>query len=265
MGAEIALALIDHECIVVQGLPVVNAALRQNNPEILREYLATIPVDVDSSIVTLHKERLARLRDFNAPETVIEIEERLLESATGESYRPEAFREATFDQLRGLLGNWCAASRSYSLDKAWSELHWFLQPGAGTGYSLLDTWLPKVGDPDQTVLSKALQGAVHYPTDDLGKPLFGEPGPYALGYNPPETCQVILDALQNVEPAAWRDHVPFRSTLYRRECPDMSNEEIARRVENDLSFAKEAFPVLLSAYTKAVDKAYGVSCSYSSL
>ena len=122
-----------------------------------------------------------------------------------------------------------------------------------------------VGDPNLTIFGKALHGEVHYPKDDLVDPVIrtlGSPEPDCSGYNPPETCAVILEALERVELAAWDDHVPFRCELYRRACADLNNEEITF-VEEEVSRARDAYAVLVAAYSKAVEKGYGMSCEYS--
>ncbi len=267
MGVTLDLRLIDHERLAVRGLQAVNDAIRHGDPEILRKYLTGLPVDVDSPIVDFHMERLSRLRDVEAPEIIIRNEEQLLRLANGEAYRPEEFQNSTLDELRQLLGTWCWVTHSYSLDKAWDELHWFLEPMAGPDDSPLQPFLRlEVGDPSQTVYGKALRGEVHYPKDDLGDPVIrtlGSHDPDCSGYNAPETCMVILEALQGVEPAAWEEHVPFRCELYRRACAGLDNEEIAGLVEDELSLARDVFDVLVAAYSKAVEKGYGVSCEYS--
>jgi hypothetical protein len=266
MGVTLDLRLIDHERVVVRGLQVVNDALRQGDPEILRTYLAGLPVDVDSSVVDFHRERLCRLREVEAPETIIRNEEQFLRLANGEACRPEEFQNSTLDELRQLLGTWCWVTHSYSLDKVWEELHWFLEPMAGPGDFSLHPLRLNVGDPNLSVFAKALQGELHYAKDDLGDPVIrtlGSREPDCSGYNAPETSAVILEALQRVEPAAWDDQVPFRCELYRRACPDLDNEEIASLVEDELLFARDAFAVLIAAYSKAVEKRCGVSCEYS--
>jgi hypothetical protein len=171
MGVTLDLRLIDHERIAVRGLRVVNAALRENNPEILREYLATLPIDVDQEIVEQQKERLSKLREFDAPEVIIENEERRLHLANGEAYKRERYQNASFEELRNLLGTWCWMAHTYSLDKAHKELHWFLEPKAGSIESPLLPDYPQVGNPKQSVFDRALQGTVSYPVDDRGTPI----------------------------------------------------------------------------------------------
>jgi hypothetical protein len=266
MGVTLDLQLIDHERIAVRGLQVVNDAIRDNDPERLRDYLRELPIDVNPSVVEYRKARLARLREFDAPEMIIRNEEKFLRLATGEAYRPEEFKNATLDELRQLLGTWCWVSHSYSLDKAWDELYWFLEPVAGSDDFPLHPIRPRVGNSNQTVFDKALHGAVHYPNDELGDPVIRTLGSRerdCSGYNPPETCKVIAAALQRVDPSAWQGHVPFRCELYRRASPEMDAEDIAGRVDDELGYARDVFPVLVAAYAKAVEKGYGVSCEYS--
>src|SRR5580700_9860512 len=137
MGVTLDLRLIDHERIAVRGLQVVNDAIRGNNPEILRNYLATLPVEVRPSLVDFHQRRLSKLRDLKAPDIIIKNEEEFLRMANGESYRPAAFATAAFDELRHLLGTWCWKTHTISLGKLYDELHWFLEPVAGPDEFLL--------------------------------------------------------------------------------------------------------------------------------
>jgi hypothetical protein len=266
MGVTLDLRLIDHERIVVRGLEAVNLAIRKNDPEILRSYLAALPIDVDPAEVEHRLNRLARLREFSAPQMIIENEERLLRFANGEAYQPDEYRNATLDELRQLLGTWCWASHSFSLDKSWNELHWFLAPLAGPDEFPLDPVRPKAGDPTQSIFDKAICGAQHYPVDALGAPIvrtLGSLEPDCSGYNPPATAAEIWTALQKVEPDSWTNLIPFRSALYLRESPDMDGDEIADGVANELDFARDAFPILLNAYARAAEKGFGVSCEYS--
>ncbi len=266
MGITLDLRLIDHERIVVRGLRAVNDVIRHNDPDRLRDYLRGLSIDVDPSVVEYHRDRLARLREVKAPEVIIQNDERFLRMATGDAYRPEEFQNSTLDELRQLLGTWCWLTHSYSLDKAWEELGWFLEPTAGPADHPLVPIRPLVGDLQQSVFHKALQGSVAYPTDALGAPVIRTLGSLerdCSGYNPPEICKVIVARLQEVDPHAWEEHVPFRCELYRRAIPGMTNDEIAEFVADERSIATETFAVLLSAYTNAVDKGFGVSCEYS--
>ena len=105
-----------------------------------------------------------------------------------------------------------------------------------------------------------------YLKDDFGEPVIrtlGSQDPDLSGYNPPDSCQVILAALQRIDPGTWEQHVPLRSTLYHRACPDLNDDDIAECVENELAYVRDAFGVLLAAYAKAVEKGWGVSCEYS--
>src|ERR1700722_12525085 len=207
MGITLDLRLIAHERIAVRGLQAVNDAIRNQNPGILREYLATLPVDVRPTLVDFHERRLAKLHELKAPEIIIQNEEGFLRMAKGESYRPAAFATATFDELRHLLGTWCWKTHSFSLGKLYDELHWFLEPVAGPDEFLLTPYpFAKVGDSNPTVFTRALLGSIHYPKDNLGQPVIhtcGSRQDDCSGYNPPESCRKIFDALSGVDPALW--------------------------------------------------------------
>ena len=265
MGVSLTLRLINHERIVSRGLEVVNDALRTENPEILRDYLSGLPIEIKPELVEFHTLRLARLREVNAPEVIIENEVRFLQRATGEAYQPEAYRSATLDELREMLGTWCWQSYTYDLGKSWDELFWFLEPLAGPADYPLYPIRPSVGNQSQSPFSRALQGSVPYPVDDRGQPIIrtlGSQEPDCSGYNPPEACSTILEALRSVDPATWMRHVSFRRELWLRTCRGWAEEEINERVETDLEMARESFPVLLAAYTEAVERGFGMSCEY---
>jgi hypothetical protein len=267
MGVTLDLRLVDHERIVVRGLQAVNDAIRHHDPDRLRDYLKTLPIDVDPSVFEYHESRLFKLREVHAPEIIIQNEERFLRMATGEVYRPDAFKNSSFDELRHLLGTWCWLTHHYSLDKAWNELRWFLEPTAGSENQPLQPMRPPpIGDPKQSVFGKALDGSGPYPTDELGDPVvctLGSQEKGCSGYNPPDACRDILARLQVIDPHAWEEHMPFRRELYRQAVPDLTEEDIAGFVEDELSAAREAFSVVVAAYTKAVEKGFGVSCEYS--
>jgi len=193
MSVTLDLRLIDHEHIVVRGLPVVNDAIRNKDPDILRNYLATLPVNVDQATVDFCTRRIAKLRKLKAPDIIIQNEEQALRRANGAAYQPEEFRTASFDELRELLGSWCWMSHCYSLNSG-SELGWFLYPTAGPdGYPLYPNH--RLGDPAQNVLDMAIHGSIDYPKDDLGDSVVrtrGSTQPDCYGYNPPETVEAVF-------------------------------------------------------------------------
>lgn len=266
MGVTLDLRVVDHERIVVQGLRAIDDAVRQQNPELLRGYLAQLPIDVDPVLVEQRRSRLEKLRELEAPTVIIANEARLLRLGDGSAYQPEAFRNASFDELRQLLGTWCWITHSYSLDKAWEPLHWFLEPRTGPAEAPLYPAWPRRSDPGQSLVGKALEGEMRYPLDALGDPVIrtlGSSEPDCSGYNPPATCQAILVALQRIEPARWVEHVPFRRQLYRQSCREIVSAEIDDWVADELAWAQDGFAILLQAYTAAVDRGAGVSCEYS--
>lgn len=268
MAVTLDLRLIDHEHLVVRGCRIVNQSVKKNDPEILRACLASLPVEVNRAVVRFHKARLARLRQLKAPQVVVENEERFLQRANGQAYRPKAFENYGLDELRKLLGTWCWQSFCFSIPSS-NELHWFLEPQAGPkDFPLHPFWQDDRGTPTQSVFSKALNGAGDYPRDALGDPIVrtcgsAEKGCY--GYNPPRTAKSILRVLGTVDPSTWDEHIPLRCTLYRQTShfAEMDNAEIEERVQAELAEARETFPVLVSAYTKAVESRFGVSCEYS--
>jgi hypothetical protein len=265
MGVTLDLRLIDHEHIVLGGTRAVNDAIRKKEPNILYEYLVSLPVEVDPAIVDRYTQRLARLREFKAPAIIIQNEERFLDLAKGAPYQPERLQEATFDQLRELLGTWCWINHTYSLDKTWQDLHWFLEPVAGSIHATSPQY-PEVGDSAQSIWTKCMKGSIPYPKDELGDPIIrtlGSNEPGCTGYAPPDVCKEALAALQKVDPENWTEHFAFRRELYKKGTPGLSDEDIDVCIESELTFAMDAFPVLLAAYTKAVERGFGVSCEYS--
>jgi hypothetical protein len=153
---------------------------------------------------------------------------------------------------------------SYSLDKAWYELDWFLQPAEGEGELLLYPTRPSAGQRGQTLLDRALLGAQGSPRDASGAPLIGSCGSEGeFGYNDPETAAAICEALQAIDPQSWSRLLPRRIELHRRAQPDLSEDEAAEFAGRELEFAQDAFPILLRAYRDAQARRFGVACEYS--
>jgi hypothetical protein len=266
MGVICDLRLIDHERVVVGGRRVVDRALREGKPEILREYIAGLPLEINPAEIAVREDRLARLRQYQAPAMIIENEERHLAEAKGEAFTPAALTLLSMDQLRETLGRWNWANWSYSLDKAWPELAWFLQPAEGEGDFLLYPMRPRVGEASQTLLDKALHGGQQSPRDDSGAPVIrtcGSPNEDCFGYNDPPTAAAIDGALQAIDPEQWNDLLPRRAALHRLAASDLSEDEAADFAAQELELARMAFPALRQAYHDAAARGFGVACEYS--
>ena len=266
MGVICDLRLIDHERVVEGGRGAVNRALAASEPGILREYIAALPLAPNPAAIAMREERLVRLRQYQAPAIIIENEERHLAEAKGEAYTPAALAGLSTDQLRETLGRWNWANCSYSLDKAWPELEWFLQPAEGQGDLLLYPPRPRTGAAGQTLLDKALHGGQPSPRDASGAPLIrtcGSPDEDCFGYNDPPTAAAIDAALQAIDPHQWNELVPRRAALLRKAAPDLLEGEAADIAAQELELAQDAFRVLRQAYRDATARGFGVACEYS--
>ncbi|HUE70060.1 MAG TPA: hypothetical protein VMP01_04155 [Pirellulaceae bacterium] len=266
MGVALDLRLIDHQRIVVDGLSIVNDAIRKDDPEVLRRYLGTLPVEVDDVLVAHHRSQLAQLRKMKAPKEIIQIAEQSLRRVSGEPYRPPAFAAANFDELRELLGTWCWMNHCFSLDKAWAELNWFLQPRDATPEPPHYPMQPRVGDPTQTLFDKAIHGAEQYPCDQSGLPIIrtlGSRHADCAGYNPPAISAAILERLETVDATTWPGLLSKYVAMYQRAFPNFDSEMVQEIAEGDLDAAQELFPVLKAAYQRAVNLGFGVSCEVS--
>jgi len=266
MGVTCDLRLIDHRQVVEGGLVAVNRALAAKDPEILREYIAGMQFTPDPAAVQSREARLQRLKEAQAPEMIVQNEERLLSLVNGEAYSAAALAGLSLGELREMLGQWGWAAQSYSLDKAWYELDWFLQPREGQGELLLHPSRPPVGDPQQTLLDQALHGAEPSPLDDSRSPIIrtcGSQQPDCFGYNHPGKAAQISAQLEQIDPESWEDVVPRRAALYQRATPSLDTETIEATVAQELEFARDAFDVMRRAYAAAAAGQFGVACEYS--
>ena len=265
MGAICDLRLIDHENVVVGGRRAVDRALWANEPEILREYIAGLPLEVNPTAIAMREERLGRLRQYQAPAIIIENEERHLAEAKGEAYTPAALAPLSMDQLRETLGRWNWANWSYSLDKAWFELGWFLQPSECRGDEVLYQLRPEPGEPPTMLLDLAYWGAERSPRDHSGAPVIrtcGSSDEDCFGYNDPDLARAIDDALDAIDPTTWSEALPLWISIYLTDS-SLSEDEISDIASQDLRLAQDAFRVLRQAYRDAVARGFGVACEYS--
>src|SRR6185295_8459646 len=254
MGVTCDLRLIDHKHVVEGGLTAVNRARAANDPAGLRDFIASLPFQSNPEVLAMREGRLSRLRQLQAPPIILENEERMLALARGDAYSPAALAKQSLDELRETLGHWNWVNCSYSLDKAWYELDWFLQPAEGEGDLLLYPSRPKPGDPHQTRLDQALNGASEPPPviRTCGSPEAG------FGYNDPPAVAAIDVALQSIDPQSWSKLLPARMDLYRR-AEHLDEAEAAEIAGREFEFARRAFPVLQQAYRDAAERGFGVA------
>ena len=118
MGVTLNLRLIDHHHVVENGIPAVNRALAANDASILAEYIVSIPFAPDQEAIAFRQARCDRLRELNAPDVILQNEERMLGLVRGDAYSRDEILSKPLDQLRQLLGSWCWVQNSYSIDKA---------------------------------------------------------------------------------------------------------------------------------------------------
>jgi hypothetical protein len=265
MGVILDLRMIDHEYVVEHGLPLVNTAIAANDASILVEYILSIPFTADPDAVEQLRARCNRLREVQAPDVIIQDEERVLALVTGDEYSREKLTAKTLDELRELLGTWCWAQNSFRLDKAWYELDWFLQPADGPEDRLMFPARHEVGDPAQTLFDQALLGSQPSPLDDTGTPVIrtcGSQEDGCFGYNPPDTVRAIDKALSTIEVQRWDELIPQRIDQYRRASFNLG-DAVDDVVARELEFARRAFPVLQKAYNTACERGFGVACEYS--
>lgn len=266
MGVTLDLRMIDHDLIVRRGMPVVNAALTTDDASQLMRYVREIPFTPSSDAVVFRQSRCDQLRKVNAPQMIIQFEERMLRLVNGDAYSADELAKLNLDELRELLGTWGWAENSFSIDKAWYELDWFLQPADGPSDDLLMYPIrPKVGAPAQTVFDWALKGSQQSPCDNSGMPMIrtcGSQDDGCFGYNPPDVVAAISLALSAVNDQKWTDLIPQRIDQYSRACPEFANR-FANIVSQELDYARMAFGVMRTAYSLARERGLGIACEYS--
>ena len=264
MGVTLDLRMIDHEHVVESGLRVVNDAISRNDPAVLVEYILSLPFEPNLDVIAFRKSRCDKLRELNAPQVILDNEERFLRFVTGEFYSFAHLSTLTFDELRELLGTWRWVEYSFSVDKRWWDLEWFLQPKAGNEKFPLYPIRPSVGDPEQTLFDKSLHGSQASPEDISGSPIItscGSPEGGCFGYNPPDLVREISSTLQSVNMDAWDALIPERIDLYKRE-PLLTREDLDELVNREIMHAREALSIVKTAYKTAVDLGFGMAAEF---
>jgi hypothetical protein len=266
MGVTLDFRMIDHDFVVQRGIPVVNAALAADDASLLMRYILDARFTPNSEAVAFRQGRCDQLRKMSAPQMIIQFEERMLGLVNGEAYSGSALAKLNLDELRALLGTWGWAENSFSVDKVWCELDWFLQPAEGPdGVSLMYPVRPNVGDSGQTLLDRSLKGSQPSPCDSSGMPIIrtcGSQHDDCFGYNPPDVVSSISLALSAVDDQKWSDLVPQRIDQYCKACPEFA-DDFAGIVAQELDYARMAIEVVRHAYSVASERGLGIACEYS--
>lgn len=265
MSVTLDLRLVDHHHVVERGIPAVNAALVADDTSLLMDYILSIPVMPDPEVIANRRDRWDQLRELKAPDVIIQNEERLYRLVSGEAYSRQALSAKSMGELRELLGTWEWVQNSFSIDKAWYELDWFLQPAAGPGDLLMYPIRPPTGDPSQSILDRALHGGERSPLDGSGSPIIRPCGSNAedcFGYNPPAAIASIDEALAAIDEHSWNALIQWRVNLYNQTCPDLG-DAISEIVLQEQELARMALAVARKAYRTARERGFGVACEYS--
>jgi hypothetical protein len=253
VGVCLAFCQVDHANVVVRGLPVLERVFRTGDPAPLRELLRSLPFEEDEELAAYYRERLARLREVDAPPFLIEAEERRL--AGLRAPEPEALGRASLAELRALLGGWCREARTLDLDKAWDLVHWYSDPGRRR--RALGDWRAQPAGFTPSAFDYALCGYGSYPRDAHGEPVFQTGGnPDESFYNPPEVVAGIAAALAGVAPADWG---PLDAEM--DAAPEEQRPYLAE-LDERLEYAREAFDQLRAFYQRAAGRGFGVSVEY---
>lgn len=260
MGVTLDLRLVDHDVVVTRGLPAVNEAIAKQSPEVLAEYLRRIPFAPNEAVIQWRKERCEQLRKVKAPQVIIDNETRFLRLVTGEAYTQANLEKLSLAELRNLLGTWGWAQHTYSLDKSWNALEWFLQPTDDP-----QEIRPGAGEPAQSLADKAVHGSELSPLDVEGQPVIrtcGSQEAGCFGYNPPPSIAAIQQWLAAVDGSSWKKLLSRRERFIRRTSPAL--DEMAEEVAADeLEVACSALLKLKLAYQVAAERGRGVACEFS--
>jgi hypothetical protein len=248
----LALVQIDHEGVVVQGLPALNHALRTGDLAPLRRLLQSLPFDEPQDLLDFLRDRLARLRQVKAPPVIIESEERRLASVRRPA--PEHIEQASLEELRTLLGRWCAEARTLDLDSGWDLLHWYGDPGRRR--RPIGDWRVQAGHVPPSAWDHALYGAEPYPLDAGGQPVIRTGGdPTAGWYNPPPVVARVAAALAALDTTDW-DQIDAKMDGVQED-----DEPYRVGVEDRLQYVRPLFEEFRDFY-RAAGRGFGVSTAY---
>jgi hypothetical protein len=253
LGICLALCQIDHEGIVEGALPLVNDAIRSGELAPLRAHLKSLAFDESDELAERLRQRVAALRELDAPVFLIEGTERRL--ANARRPEPATIDLASLDELRELVGGWCREARSLDLDKSWDLIHWYSDPvrrerADGDWRSRLPGFTPSPFD-------YAVHGHEPYPQGSDGQPVIRTGGdPDSSWYNPPAVVTEIAEAVRRVAVDDWPAidralrQVPRDAQPYLADCDDR------------LEYAREAFNRFACFYLAASKRRFGVSVEF---
>jgi len=235
MGVALTLRIIDSHRLFVVGSKVVQDATDQNDPELLRRYLRSLPASVDLVATRQRFKRLRKLRELRAPEIILENEERMLREARRKQFTPESLTNASMDELRKLLNELCSWCHDFGDNNHARHLRRTVNPH-NDDYRYL-------GRESRAVLA-ALDGIEEHPlfrgtTFQLGS--FGHVRYGDFGYNPPEAVREIDDALAGIELDDFVRHMP-------------KSQELAEKLDR----ARQDFALLRRVYWFARRRGAGV-------
>jgi len=220
MSMTVTLRVIDCSRLFVMGRKVAKDAADQNDPELLRRYLSSLPLSVDLVAVRTRGRRLRRLRELKAPEIILKNEERMFREIRRKQCVPESLANASLAELSELLNDVCSWGHEIG-----DGLRRVVNPRNERRY---------LGAARNTVLI-ALHGSEEHP-------LRADAGYGDFAYNPPDVVRELSAELASIE---------FESLTRRAsELPD--REEILDR-------ARQEFGLLRGVYWFASKRDAGVA------
>lgn len=252
MGISLALCQIDHENVVVRGLPLVNLVLRSGDTEPLRELLRSMPFDEDAELVAAIRRKIAILRNMSAPALIIGgVEDRLRRALPPSA---EEIESATLDRLRDLLGRWSCETRTLDCDKESDWVHWYCDPARRNRG--VEDW--RYAEVSPSVFDFAFHGAEAYPQDDSGQPVIRTAGMQdSSWYNPPAVVAQVAAAFARFGKTDFDEWAAFDARMWGRiggPPPEPREDSPVRMVA--------LFRDMAEFYTRAAARGFGVSVEY---
>jgi hypothetical protein len=249
----LALFHVDHNNVVVQGLPILNRAIETGELQPLRKLIKSLPFDESKELVVHFRKRVTKLKQVGAPQPIIEAEERRLASVVRPA--PKSIDKASLEELRLMLGRWCSEARSVDLDKAWDLLHWFCDPARRRRKQ--GEWRGKGGAKQPSAWDYALHGHQAYPLDVSGQALIKTAGNEDdSSYNPPQIVVDIAAAISETSPDDWKK-LDAKVNSGKAE-----SQPYLAEIDNRLDYVGPIWQQFSQFYQKAASRGFGVSVEY---